>query len=50
MQEFLNRDDKDKSIDLDSLRKKYLGDQNQATDVDKMDKLNEYDLDRYINI
>ena len=50
MQEFLKRDDADKSIDLDRLRRQYLQDSNKRTDVDNMPTLDKDDLERYINL
>ena len=45
LQEFLKRDDKAKSIDLDRLRKTYLGEEKAGT---KMPTLDKDDLERFI--
>ena len=47
MEEFLNRDDTAKSIDLERLRQQYL--QDTKTNVEKMPKLDSDNLERYIS-
>ena len=48
LKEFMTRDDKNQSIDLERLREQYLGDKKAPLQQKKL--LSEQDLDRYIDI